>query len=429
MKFRKLGRSLVAAAATLGVAVTLSSCGSNTVAYVYVLTSGSDPGQIAVYSVDSQSGALIRLQQSPFPSGGRYPVAAVVSASEKNLYVANQIDNTIVNFAIGADGKLYPQTTINTPGSFPTALAVSPDNKFLYVADKYAPGFSDSEPGPGALVVYPIDAKTGALGSPVNNTTPKTVLNYFPVGNQPKAIGVIGQAVKGSGSSSTLETASVLVVAVNPSPATNQSPGAIYSFTANLQANDGTLTASTLYPVGVNPSAIAVDPTFRFVYVTDFAQNQMYGYTIQSTGAALNSMVNSPFKTGNLPTAVTIDPRGVFLYLTNYGDSTISAYSLDSNTGIPTATAGNASASSTLATDTGPQCVVVEPSLGRYVYTANFLGNSVSAYKLNPNNGAIVNVQNSPFPVPSQPTCVTAITHGEHAVQALPPTGATNPVP
>ena len=65
-----------------------------------------------------------QIPTSPFPSGGRNPVAEAVSSDNTNLYVVNQDDNTIVQFVIGNDGKLYPQNTVNTPGIYPVAVAV-----------------------------------------------------------------------------------------------------------------------------------------------------------------------------------------------------------------------------------------------------------------------------------------------------------------
>ncbi len=47
-----------------------------------------------------------------------------MSTDFTTLYVVNQDDNTIVQFLIGSDGKLYPQHTINTPGVFPLAVTV-----------------------------------------------------------------------------------------------------------------------------------------------------------------------------------------------------------------------------------------------------------------------------------------------------------------
>jgi 6-phosphogluconolactonase len=77
-------------------------------------------GEIDVFEVNSESGFMRQIPTSPFPSGGRNPVAEAVSTDNTNLYVVNQDDNTIVQFVIGNDGKLYPQNTVNTPGSSPS---------------------------------------------------------------------------------------------------------------------------------------------------------------------------------------------------------------------------------------------------------------------------------------------------------------------
>src|SRR5208337_3734808 len=109
----------------------------------------------------------------PFPSGGRNPVAEAVSTDNTNLYVVNQDDNTIVQFVIGNDGKLYPQNTTNTPGIYPLAVAVNGSN--LFVLDTYQPLpiCSTAAPCSGSIAVFPIQAATStrsdALGTPVAN--------------------------------------------------------------------------------------------------------------------------------------------------------------------------------------------------------------------------------------------------------------------
>ena len=69
------------------------------------------------------------------------------------------------------------------------------------------------------------------------------------------------------------------------------------------------------------PSAIASDPTGRFVYVTDQTANQVYGYSIDNQlSGNLTPLVSSPFPTGNaglFPVALVIDPRGKYLYTAN----------------------------------------------------------------------------------------------------------------
>ena len=57
---------------------------------------------------------------------------------------------------------------------------------------------------------------------------------------------------------------------------------------------------------GVNRSGIVCTPTKRFVYVTDFAQNELIAYSVVDN-SALNPLINGPFKTGSQPDAITID--------------------------------------------------------------------------------------------------------------------------
>src|SRR5882672_5990001 len=115
MKFRKSGQVLLAAAVSLGVGLGITSCGqSNTVDFLYVTANKQNPGQISVYYVDQLSGALSQIKDSPYSSGGKNPVAAVTSPNGKNLYVINQDDNTLVQFGIGTDAKLYQSHTYNT---------------------------------------------------------------------------------------------------------------------------------------------------------------------------------------------------------------------------------------------------------------------------------------------------------------------------
>jgi YVTN family beta-propeller protein len=173
------------------------------------------------------------------------------------------------------------------------------------------------------------------------------------------------------------------------------------------------------WKAGVKPSALATDPTSRFLYATDFASNQLIGYTIQS-GGVLDFLINGPFKTGNEPSAVTIDPRGKYIYLTNELDSTVSAYTIDLATGTPTGNI-NVTGSPVNATDTQPAAIVVDAALGRFVYTANHLGNSVSGFELNPDTGSITPTQATPYPAGATPTALASVPHGNHALQVTTP--------
>ena len=73
------------------------------------------------------------------------------------------------------------------------------------------------------------------------------------------------------------------------------------------------------------------------------------------------------------------------------------------------------------ATDTQPVSIIVDPALGRFVYTANYLGNSVSGFRLNPNTGALTATQATPYPTGANPTALVAVPHGNHAIQTMTP--------
>jgi 6-phosphogluconolactonase len=389
MKLSKFGRIALASVVSLGLGFGATACGpSNTIDFLYVTASKQNPGQVSVYKVDSEAGVLYQITDSPYSSGGRNPVADVASANGKNLYVINHDDNTMVEFAIGTDGKLYPQQTCNMPGSFPTQLAINKAGTYLYMVLTYQPNFSINIPGPGGLVVFPLNANGQVPTSGGScQTVPNGNSGFFPVGNHPVAVNVLS-----SGG---------FVYAVNESDAT---------ISAFQVGSNGVLSSIGLYKVGTAPSAIASDPTGKFLYVTDGVSNQMYGFLVQSDGSLV--MMPAPFKTDNTPNAVAVDPRGLYVYVANYNANDINAYTIDPSTGNATPVSG----SGIYAVGSGPLCILIEPSEGRYIYTANFLSNTVSGLYLNPASGGLSAVQSTPFSAAQQPTCTAAITHGNHTI-------------
>ena len=402
------GRGIRSLGASLAVGLGMTACSRDyTVAYVYVtaITKGTT-GMVNSYAVDYQTGALTPLAESP--STGTNPVALVASPDQKNIYV---IDNgapssDVQHFTIGTDGKLYPAANA-TPvvgnadnsivGSFPTALAIDPAGKFLYVTFKYQNGYTNLNPGPGGIAVFPISSD-GSLGAPVMDGN----LPYFPIGNNPSGI-VVSPRTGPNGN---------FVYVIDQEPTS----GVLLSFSQN---SNGSLTAipGSVFggvAVGTTPAAIAEDPGSHFLYVSDQATNQLYGYIVQAGGAP-QAMATSPFATGSFPLGVTVDPRGEYVYVANFGSSTISAYAIKQSSGSLSGISG--STSGTVAT--GPTCVAIEPALGVYLYTSNKIDNSVSAEKLLPETGALSQVLGSQFNASALPSCVVSVSNGSHATQII----------
>ena len=207
MKLNPMGRAVKAPMLSLALALGVSACSNDyTVSYVYMTTAKTLPhGLINGYQVDYQSGRLQPLADSPIDGGGRDTVGLVVAPNQLFLYTVNNFDSDVVEFAIGTDGKLYPQNTYNITGSLPTAAAIDAAGKFLYVTFTYqnnqpSPGYpngselyTQANPGPGGITIFPIKADN-TLGTPVLtlNGQVKTAaaggLNDVPIGRNPVGI-------------------------------------------------------------------------------------------------------------------------------------------------------------------------------------------------------------------------------------------------
>jgi 6-phosphogluconolactonase (cycloisomerase 2 family) len=323
-----------------------------------------------------------------------------ITSDYANLYVANAGNSSVVHFALSGSGILTQKDSI-TATTTPVAIAVNSSDTYLYVI---------SGTTSATITAYPLSS--GAIGSIVAQT------NLVVPGYGSDIIIPTGLTVLAN--SNAVFVTAYDQSAYNPGGTTtsNANPGWIFGFTV---ASGGALTPSSgsPYKAGVKPSAIASDPTSRFVYATDFASNQLIGYTVQS-GSVLDFLINGPFRTGNEPIAITIDPRGKFIYLANALDSSVTPYTIDLATGTPSSIV-NVTGSQTDSTDTQPVAIVVDASVGRFVYTANHLGNSVSGFELDANTGALAVTTSTPYPTSASPTALVSVPHNNHAVQSVAP--------
>jgi 6-phosphogluconolactonase len=393
MKLNQISRiakvSFLSAAMVLG----LASCSLDyVVGYVYVTTSHGAVGVISQYSIDFQSGALSSLGTV---TAGNNPVKIVATPSGQFVYVINQGDSTVQEFAVQSGGGLVSKNVYPT-GNTPTAIAIDPQGKFLYVTFKNQTGSS----GPGGISIYPVNSDN-SLGTstvqPIGSNPIGIVVSFFN-----HFVYVVDQE--------TQPNAQILGFSQNTST------GALTPVVGTTITTVAGKTVATGYPSGVVPSAITEELTARFVYVTDQAANHLIGYTVNPNGS-LVPMVNGPFPTGLFPVAITVDPTGKLLYVVNYNANTIQGYAIDSFTGTPSGAVG----AFATATGAGPTCVAIDPALGTNLYVSDSLDNTVTGEKLTPNTGGLLGVQNSPFPAAGGPTCLAVVPNGAHASQVITP--------
>jgi 6-phosphogluconolactonase len=408
MKLKRWSQGILVVTASVGMGAGLISCGqSNTIDYLYATSSKNDPGQINIYRVDSQSGALTEIPDSPFPTQQRNPVSLAADAQGKNLYVAFEDDNAIVQYGIGSDAKLYPQNTINPSGTNPISVTVH--GNLLFVVEQYQPNFTSLAPGPGALYVYAL-ASDGTLNS--GEVVPQTVngvtQDYYPLGNNPSAVSV------------TADGTHVYVTDTLAQAGTG--PGGCGIGTGGVEAfnvgTGGTLSPApgTPFCAGTTPSAIATDPLSRFLYVTDSTQNEVYQYNIDSatstTPGGLSPLPTAAVQAGTSPQGIVVDPRGEYVYVSNYIGGNVSGYSINQATGALSALATGGS----VTTQPRPSCIIVEPALARFVYTADYDGNSVNGFVLDPDTGGLSPVQGQYYGTAGLSKCVAAVSHGNHPI-------------
>jgi 6-phosphogluconolactonase len=423
MKFNTMVRTGVAAATSLAAALGISACSRDyTAAYVYSISSST--GNISGYGVDYQSGVLTQLQGSPFTTQFTNPVTILSTPNGKFVYAISGNQQAAVEpFAVGTDGKIYGEATANITGTYPTAAAIDSTSTYLFVTYRYQTPYTPASTGPGGISIFKINAD-GTLGTPAN----------VNVGNNPVAITVTNPVCTTTPLAGSLASActspqsgNVFVYVVDQETAggqlvnfsLNNATGALTPLAGVSCA--GTPTACTgTTAVGVKPSALAADPTGRYLYVTDQTANSILGFAIGSsagtaTAGQLKSLVSSPYTTGLFPVAITIDPRGKYVYTANFNGSSVSSYSLTSADGSlgGTASVGNFS------THTGPTCVTIEPALGIYLYTSNNLDSTIDGGQLSPNTGQLSAIADTPFPSGPLPSCLTSVPNGPRANQLV----------
>jgi 6-phosphogluconolactonase (cycloisomerase 2 family) len=411
MKFSRSSQLLLVAAASLVVASFITACETLTVDFVFVASNraagANSYGEIDVFEINSESGRMRQIPTSPFPSEGRNPVAEAVSADYQNLFVVNQDDNTIVQFIVGNDGKLYPFNTVNTPGIYPLAIAANKSEVFVVDTYQPLPLCSTADPCSGSIAVYPLAAGGSSssapcaasvcLGTPATN--PAVSAQFWPLTlpSAPSDV-IVPTAVN--------ILASGAYVYVTAYDSSTPSPvGYIFGFAVGSGGALTPLNGGVPHDMGVGskgfgirPSAIASDPASTHVYVTDSTNGIVVSYSVAS--GILTEIKDTP--TGNDPTGVVVDPTYAYAYVTNETDATVTAYSTSSS---------GLTSIGTFATGLQPVAIGIDPSTNHFLFTVNFLDNSVSDFELSTTAGTLLDAQFSPFATSAQPVAAAAIPH------------------
>jgi 6-phosphogluconolactonase (cycloisomerase 2 family) len=319
--------------------------------FAYVANSGclGGTGYVSMYTINPATGALTSIGP-PVTSQDVVSDSVTVDPSGKFVYETSvgddfSSDGAVVIYAINATtGALTATGGIsgNCPGlCVPLSVTVDPSGKFAYVPNE----------DPNSVAMYNINETTGGLTS----------------------IGVIAvedfaasMAVHPSGKFAYVATAS-----------DTESAGNVSTYTIN--ATTGALAFVGTVAAGTNPASMAVDPVGKFAYVANFSSNDVSTYTVNVTTGALTS--TGTIATGTGPVSMVVDPAAKFAYVANSTSNDVSMYTINVNTGALTSIG-------TIAAGQSPTSIAVHPS-GKFVYVTNLMSNDISIYSINGTTGVL----------------------------------------
>ena len=323
------------------------------------------------------------------------------AVSSDFLYESN--NNQISIFQVNSSSGLVIATP--TPATGPSiggGLALT-SNNFLYAADSgnNAVDAFSVNPSTGALTVvtgspFTVASGQGAQGMAVD---PGGKFLFVPQHNTNQVaaftINATGQLT--ATPSSPFSTGSFPVQAtVDPSGKyvyVSDSLDALGGISAYTIAATGDLTPVPGSPfttlVNGGPVGLAVHPNGKFLYIAMAggvtAGTQIVGQTINASTGALSPITGSPFPAGNQPSNVAIDPAGKFLFATNMMDNTVSAFTIDGTSGGLTPVGG-----SPFPTGPDPFLMVVNKS-STVLFVLNANSTSISAFTIGA-SGALTTV-------------------------------------
>ena len=351
---------------------------------LYLAAQGNQ--SITAYSLTLGSGSLGTI--GSMIATGAMPSAIAVTPAVDALFVSNTGSNNISSYTVNSDGSLTAGSTTAT-GKIPMGLAIDPAGHFLFVANQ---GSSD-------ISVFSISGASlkQVAGSPFTTIAPGTVTPTGPV----------SVAVPPAGN--------YLYVA-------NQFTNTVSAF--SFDGTSGALKAvpGSPYAAGINPSAVAISPAGAFLLVANAGSGNVSSFAICAVASAtcltpdgtMTAVSGSPFSAGLQPSAIAFDPGFNFVYVVDQKSNEVFQYSFSSATGVLTPLSPAAISTGTTPVSIAIRAGATGTNIGSttldvtdYVYVANIGGSSLSGFTLTTSTG-LLNVLGSAVTTEGQPSAVVA---------------------
>lgn len=271
---------------------------------------GREGGAVESFAIDPSSGALERLSRQP--TDGGEPCHLCVDPTGRWLLVVNHEHGSVVVLPIGEDGRLGPMTDLEQhTGSGPGPTQKGPHAHYV-TFDPPKQRILVTDKGIDKLMVYRLDAEAGQLvpnqppfGTVHAGAAPRH-LAFHPNGRYAYVNGEADMTLN--------------VFSYDPSS------GALQELQTLPTLPDGADRS------GCSTAHVLVEPSGRFVYVSNRGHDSIAIFAIDPSGARLEPRGHVSTQ-GRTPRNFGLDPSGRWLYAANQNSDTIVQFRLDQQTG------------------------------------------------------------------------------------------------
>ncbi len=389
----------------------------------FLFITNAASANISVFRVDAGSGAVVEVPGSPFFTGFN-PYSATVDPAGKRLYVTRPRDNLVaVHRLDGATGRLTPVagSPFTSGGEQPAFVTFSRDGRRAYVNNMASNDIAQMavDPASGTLSVEEVVKTRSApwfftLADGDTPPPPRPPRVYAARAARSSAAGELALLTPAletlARATSGGQPSAVVVNPVNAfAYTTNADTGSVTTY--RVDEKRPALAAIAQTPAGAEPLAAATDVNGWYLYVANHGDDSLSVYYLDPEEAGKPKPVRgSPVTTGKAPVAVRLDPASRYAFVVNQGSDNVSVYRYRTN--VTPLYFESVRYGSPFATGHEPSDLVVDPT-GRYAYVANAGDDSLSAYRIHHQTGALSALPGSPFATGRRPVALAAHPSGD----------------
>ena len=303
------------------------------------------------------------------------------SSSTGVLFVSTQGDSLVSPYTIDlSTGLLTKNGAGVATGSVPSAMLTAPSGNALFIANSNPTITPTVPPTPctlpdnvGSISAYTVKSD-GTLSPAGGSATAGLIPLAIATDSGGHFLFVANQGLQCDPASGTVSVFSIQDAALT------EVPGSPFRVAAPAASS------------GTGPSAVAVTPDGKFLYVANQFDGTVTGFSVNATSGALTR--GPTVLVGTAPSGMDITSDGGFLYVSNSGSSDVSAFAVcnqvltscsdpTSPDGVLTPVAG-----SPFSAGLGPTAIVAAPS-GKFLFVVDRQSNQISEYKLATGTGVL----------------------------------------